>query len=56
MTGDITLPFEPSPETVPELGEGGLDEIDDAINFEPGSELAPHLFNWRLPVRRNYAI
>ena len=56
MTGDFILPVEPGPETVPEMGEGGLNGMDDMIDFQPGSELPPHLFYWRLPVRKNYAI
>ncbi|KAK8084746.1 hypothetical protein PG997_006017 [Apiospora hydei] len=29
---------------------------NDAIDFAPGSTLPPHLFHWRLPVARNYAL
>ncbi|KAK3056436.1 hypothetical protein LTR09_002943 [Extremus antarcticus] len=56
MTGDFQLPQTPSPSTVPEEGEGGLSEANDAINFEPGSTIPSHLFHWRLPVRKNYAV
>ena len=56
MTGGFTLPMDPSPSTVPERGEGGLSEADDRIDFEPGSSLPAHLFHWRLPVTKNYAI
>lgn len=56
MTGDFKLPQTPSPSTVPEEGEGGLSEANDAINFEPGSIIPSHLFHWRLPVRKNYAV
>lgn len=56
MTNGNVLPMNPNPSTVPERGEGGLSEADDAINFEPGSKMPAHLFHWRLPVKKNYAI
>lgn len=56
MTGDFVLPIDPSLETLPERGEGGLQGADDVIDFEPGSKLPAHLFHWRLPVQKNYAI
>ena len=56
MTGDFVLPINPSLDTLPAQGEGGLQGADDAIDFEPGSELPAHLFHWRLPVQKNYAI
>ncbi|KAM0722372.1 hypothetical protein Q7P37_001813 [Cladosporium fusiforme] len=56
MAGDFTLPVDPSPDTIPEKGEGGLNGADDVINFEPESELPPHLFHWRLPVQKNYIV
>ncbi|KAK3114706.1 hypothetical protein LTR53_006717 [Teratosphaeriaceae sp. CCFEE 6253] len=52
MTGNFTLPQGP----VPELGEGGLAEADDAIDFAPNTSVAAHLFHWRLPVAKNYAV
>lgn len=56
MTGDFVLPVNPSPKTVPERGEGGLSQADDAIDFEPDSNFPAHLFYWRIPVTKNYAI
>lgn len=56
ITGDFVLPIYPGPDTVPDQGEGGLSQADDAINFEAGSSLPAHLFYWRLPVTKNYAI
>lgn len=56
MTGDFVLPQNPSPDTIPERGEGGLSEADDKIDFEPDSKLPAHLFFWRLPKPKNYAI
>lgn len=56
MAGEFVLPMTPGPATVPDRGEGGLSEADDAIDFEPGSGLPAHLFHWRLPVSKNYAI
>ncbi|TKA63694.1 hypothetical protein B0A55_12079 [Friedmanniomyces simplex] len=52
MTGDFALPHGP----VPELGEGGLSEADDVINFALGSSLPAHLFHWRLSIAKTYAI
>ena len=56
MTGDFVLPMNPSPDTIPGMGEGVLAGTDDVIDFAPGSNLPAHLFHWRLPVERNYAI
>ncbi|OQO10881.1 hypothetical protein B0A48_04182 [Cryoendolithus antarcticus] len=56
MTGDFVLPQNPDPSTVPEQGEGGLSQADDVVNFEPGSSLPAHVFHWRLPVAKNYAV
>lgn len=56
MTGDFVLPVDPSPDRVPEQGEGGLSGADDVVDFEPGSQPPSHLFHWRLPVQKNYAI
>ncbi|KAK6432944.1 hypothetical protein LTR95_010882 [Oleoguttula sp. CCFEE 5521] len=56
MTGDFVLPQNPDPSTVPERGEGGLSQANDVVNFEPGSKLPAHVFHWRLPVAKNYAI
>lgn len=56
MTGEFVLPINPSPDAVPEQGEGVLSGSNDAIDFEPGTQLPAHLFHWRLPIRRNYAI
>jgi beta-xylosidase len=56
MTGDWVLPQNPSPDTVPERGEGGLSEADDRVDFEPGSSLPAHIFHWRLPKRKHYKI
>ncbi|KAK6432611.1 hypothetical protein LTR95_011215 [Oleoguttula sp. CCFEE 5521] len=56
MTGDFVLPQNPDPSTVPEQGEGGLSQADDVLNFEPGSKLPAHVFHWRLPVAKNYAV
>ncbi|KAL5389730.1 hypothetical protein DPSP01_002222 [Paraphaeosphaeria sporulosa] len=56
MTGGFALPMDLNPLTIPAGGEGGLSEADDKIDFAPGSALPPHLFHWRLPVTKNYAI
>ncbi|PVH99407.1 glycoside hydrolase family 43 protein [Periconia macrospinosa] len=48
--------FPMGPATLPAQGEGYSPSGDDSINFEPGSKLPPHLFHWRLPVIKNYAI
>lgn len=56
MTGDFVLPVDPSSATLPAQGEGGLSGADDVVEFEPGSKLPAHLFHWRLPVQKNYAI
>ncbi|OAG00650.1 uncharacterized protein CC84DRAFT_1199472 [Paraphaeosphaeria sporulosa] len=56
MTGGFALPMDLNPLTIPAGGEGGLSEADDKIDFAPGSALTPHLFHWRLPVTKNYAI
>lgn len=56
MKGDFVLPLNPSPDTVPAQGEGGSPESDDVIDFEPGSSIPEHLFHWRLPNLRNYAV
>lgn len=55
-TGNFILPMHPDSSTVPERGEGGLSEADDSIDFELRSKLPAHLFHWRLPVTKNYAI
>lgn len=56
MSGNFTLPQPSGPQTLPKKGEGYSPSGDDIIDFEPGSTLPPHLFHWRLPVSRNYAI
>jgi beta-xylosidase len=56
MNGDFVLPRDPNPSNVPQAGEGGLAAADDMIDFEPGSTIPPHLFRWRLPVEKNYAV
>ena len=56
MTGGFVLPQNLSLDTVPQRGEGGLSETDDKIDFEPDSKLPAHLFFWRLPKLKNYAI
>lgn len=56
MTGTFTLPMDPGPQTVPSRGEGGLSDADDAIDFPPNTTLPPHLFHWRLPVAKTYAV
>ncbi|KAK5158417.1 hypothetical protein LTS14_003436 [Recurvomyces mirabilis] len=56
MTGDFVLPQHPDPSTVPMEGEGVLSESNDVIDFPPNSSLPSHLFHWRLPVTKNYAV
>lgn len=56
MSEDFALPITPNIDTVPELGEGGLNGADDVIDFEPGSKIPSHLFHWRLPVQKNYIV
>jgi beta-xylosidase len=56
MSGKFNLSQPPGEQTLPTRGEGYSPSGNDIINFEPGSTLPPHLFHWRLPVSKNYAI
>ncbi|KAI6838504.1 glycoside hydrolase family 43 protein [Hortaea werneckii] len=56
MTGDFVLPMNPSLDTLPDQGEGVLAGSDDVIDFALGTTLPAHLFHWRLPIPKNYAI
>jgi beta-xylosidase len=56
MSGNFNLSQPPGEQTLPTRGEGYSPSGNDIINFEPGSTLPPHLFHWRLPVSKNYAI
>jgi len=56
MTGDFVLPQNPDPSTVPAEGHGVLAGSDDMVDFAPNSSIPTHLFHWRLPVTKNYAV
>ncbi|KAI8958721.1 beta-xylosidase [Daldinia sp. FL1419] len=45
--------FTPS---IPEQGEGQLNDADDNVAFPPGSRLPIHFTHWGLPTARNYAV
>ncbi|KAK7943063.1 glycoside hydrolase family 43 protein [Apiospora aurea] len=60
MDGDFALPEPAADDAFAHLTPDKRAPLrvgsDDAIDFAPGSTLPPHLFHWRLPVAKHYAV